>query len=150
MSMLFNLSIYNFRKRISDGFTTSQEREQGPEAADDWLATIGRMEKWKLRLDGPEGPQGVQSGRDRRVYAVANNIVEEPAFKWWVANVLRRRNQIVSKLMGDDSQVRDHLEMGTDGKSKSRFKSLERRNAGGSSEREATCWIPGNWLSYDF
>jgi hypothetical protein len=24
--------------------------------------------------------------------------VEEPAFKWWVANVLRRRNRIISKL----------------------------------------------------
>jgi hypothetical protein len=109
--------IYGRAIPISDGSTTSQEREQGPEAADDWLATIGRMGKWKLRLDGPEGTQGVQSGRDRRAYAVANKIVEEPAFKRWVVNVLRRRNHIISKLMGDDSQVRDHLEMGTDGKS---------------------------------
>jgi hypothetical protein len=31
-------------------------------------------------------------------YAVANRLVEEPAFKWWVPNVLRRRNRIISKV----------------------------------------------------
>lgn len=31
-------------------------------------------------------------------YAVLNNIQEEPAFKWWVHYVLRRRNRIVKKL----------------------------------------------------
>ena len=31
-------------------------------------------------------------------HAVASKLVEEPAFKWWVASVLRRRNRIVSKL----------------------------------------------------
>ena len=31
-------------------------------------------------------------------YAEANKIFEEPAFKWWVATVLRRRNRIISKL----------------------------------------------------
>jgi hypothetical protein len=31
-------------------------------------------------------------------YAVANQIVEEPAFAWWVKDVLRRRNQIISKV----------------------------------------------------
>jgi hypothetical protein len=31
-------------------------------------------------------------------YAVANRIQEEPAFKWWVADVLRKRNQIISKI----------------------------------------------------
>jgi hypothetical protein len=30
-------------------------------------------------------------------YAVANRLVEEPAFKWWVPHVLRRRNRIISK-----------------------------------------------------
>jgi hypothetical protein len=31
-------------------------------------------------------------------YAVANNIQEEPAFKWWVGDVLRRRNRIINKV----------------------------------------------------
>ena len=31
-------------------------------------------------------------------YAVANQLVEEPAFAWWVKEVLRRRNRIISKV----------------------------------------------------
>ena len=31
-------------------------------------------------------------------YAVANRIADEPAFKWWVPHVLRRRNRIISKM----------------------------------------------------
>ncbi|KAG7369925.1 reverse transcriptase RNA-dependent DNA polymerase [Nitzschia inconspicua] len=31
-------------------------------------------------------------------YAVANRLVEEPAFKWWVPHVLRKRNRIISKV----------------------------------------------------
>jgi hypothetical protein len=31
-------------------------------------------------------------------YAVANQLVEEPAFAWWVKDVLRRRNRIISKV----------------------------------------------------
>jgi hypothetical protein len=31
-------------------------------------------------------------------YAVANHLVAEPAFKWWVPHVIKRRNQIVSKV----------------------------------------------------
>ena len=31
-------------------------------------------------------------------YAVANRIVEEPAFAWWVSDVLKRRNRIISKV----------------------------------------------------
>jgi hypothetical protein len=31
-------------------------------------------------------------------YAVANQIDQEPAFCWWVANVLKKRNQIIAKL----------------------------------------------------
>jgi hypothetical protein len=29
-------------------------------------------------------------------YAVANNLLEEPALKWWVPHVLCRRNRIIS------------------------------------------------------
>ncbi|KAG7370061.1 reverse transcriptase RNA-dependent DNA polymerase [Nitzschia inconspicua] len=31
-------------------------------------------------------------------YVVANRLVEEPAFKWWVPHVLRKHNQIISKV----------------------------------------------------
>jgi hypothetical protein len=31
-------------------------------------------------------------------YAVANRIVEEPAFKWWVSNTLHKQNCIISKV----------------------------------------------------
>jgi hypothetical protein len=31
-------------------------------------------------------------------YAVANRIDQEPAFRWWVAEVLRKRNRIIAKL----------------------------------------------------
>ena len=31
-------------------------------------------------------------------YAVANRLTEEPAFKWWVSNVIKRRNRIISKV----------------------------------------------------
>jgi hypothetical protein len=31
-------------------------------------------------------------------YAIANQLSEEPAFKWWVADVMCRRNRIISKL----------------------------------------------------
>jgi hypothetical protein len=31
-------------------------------------------------------------------YAVANQIAQEPAFKWWVSNTLSKRNRIISKM----------------------------------------------------
>ena len=31
-------------------------------------------------------------------YAVANHLTEEPAFKWWVSNVLKHWNCIISKV----------------------------------------------------
>ena len=33
-------------------------------------------------------------------YAVANCIVEETAFKWWVSQTVRKRNRVISKLKG--------------------------------------------------
>ena len=31
-------------------------------------------------------------------YAIANNIVDEPAFKWWVPTSIKKRNRIISKV----------------------------------------------------
>ena len=33
-------------------------------------------------------------------YAVTNRIAEEPAFKWWVSDTLRKQNHIISKVKG--------------------------------------------------
>ena len=33
-------------------------------------------------------------------YDVANCIVEEPAFKWWLSRTVRKRNRVISKLKG--------------------------------------------------
>ena len=33
-------------------------------------------------------------------YDVANQIFEEPAFKWWVPHTIRKSNRIVSKVKG--------------------------------------------------
>ena len=31
-------------------------------------------------------------------YAIANGIAEEPAFKWWVPEILKRKKKIISKI----------------------------------------------------
>ena len=31
-------------------------------------------------------------------YAVANQLMEEPVFKWWVSHVIKQWNQIISKV----------------------------------------------------
>ena len=33
-------------------------------------------------------------------YAILNRIDDEPAFKWWVSLVIRKRNQMVNKVKG--------------------------------------------------
>jgi hypothetical protein len=40
-------------------------------------------------------------------HAVANRLVEEPAFKWWVPHVLQRRNMIISKVKSRYWQTTD-------------------------------------------
>jgi len=31
-------------------------------------------------------------------YAVANGIAEEPAFKWWVQEIMKKKEQIIAKI----------------------------------------------------
>jgi hypothetical protein len=83
--------------QISNGFTISKNGNKVPKQT-----TIG----WKLLVEWKDGSSDWVDLKDLKAsnpvevaeYAVANKIVEEPAFKWWVANVLRRRNRIISKL----------------------------------------------------
>ena len=46
-------------------------------------------------------------------YAVVNDLVKEPAFAWWVGDVLRKRNRIVSKLR-TNKKVRKNIKFGVE------------------------------------
>jgi hypothetical protein len=48
-------------------------------------------------LGSAEGHEGGLSSPGAE-YAVANKILEEPAFKWWAQHVLRKRDQIIRKV----------------------------------------------------
>jgi hypothetical protein len=81
----------------SDGFTTSKNGNKVAKTT-----TIG----WSLLVEWKDGSSDWIPLKDLKEsnpvelaeYAISNELVEEPAFKWWVANVMRRRNRIISKL----------------------------------------------------
>ena len=54
------------------------------------------MERWFNELAETQGFEGVHP-IEVAEYAVANRIVEEPAFKWWLSHTKRKRNRIISK-----------------------------------------------------
>jgi hypothetical protein len=58
---------------------SSKQRRKG------WNFT-GRMERWKFRWNVEDLSNPVELAE----YAIINQVQEEPAFKWWVANVMRR------------------------------------------------------------
>jgi hypothetical protein len=82
---------------IADGFVVSHNGNRVPKKT-----TRG----WKLLCQWRDGSSSwvplVELKDSNPVelaeYAVANRIHEEPAFRWWVADVLRRRNRIIAKL----------------------------------------------------
>jgi hypothetical protein len=41
-------------------------------------------------------------------YAVANNLAKEPAFRWWISHVFRKRNRIIEKLSKKKYWQRTH------------------------------------------
>jgi hypothetical protein len=79
-----------------DGFTTSKNGNKVPKTT-----TKG----WNLLVEWKDGSSDWIALKDLKEsnpvelaeYAIANQLQEEPAFKWWVANVMRR-NGINSKL----------------------------------------------------
>jgi hypothetical protein len=83
--------------QIADGFTVSKNGNKVPKKT-----TIG----WQLLVEWKDGSTDWVALKDLKEsnpveiaeYVVANKLVEEPAFKWWVADVMRRRNRIISKL----------------------------------------------------
>ena len=49
------------------------------------------------QLGEAQGSEGIEPVEVAE-YAVANRIVEEPTFAWWVPHTLRKRNRIISKV----------------------------------------------------
>jgi hypothetical protein len=82
---------------IADGYTTGRAGNRIPK-----ITTRG----WQLLCQWRDGSSDwiplVELKDSNPVelaeYAVANKIQEEPAFKWWVSTVLRKRNRIIAKL----------------------------------------------------
>jgi hypothetical protein len=82
---------------IADGFTRTRNGKMVPK----------RMTRgWKLLCKWKDGSTSwiplVQLQQSNPIelaeYAIANKIQEEPAFKWWVSDTLRRRNRIIAKV----------------------------------------------------
>jgi len=61
---------------------------------------------WQLSVQWKDGTSDWIALKDLKVsnpielakYAVGNQLVEEPAFRWWVKDALRTRNRIISKV----------------------------------------------------
>lgn len=80
-----------------DGFEISSNGQRRPRRT-----TRG----WELQVEWKDGSTDWVPLKDLKEsnpvelaeYAVANKIVEEPAFAWWVRQVLRRRDRIIKKV----------------------------------------------------
>jgi Reverse transcriptase (RNA-dependent DNA polymerase) len=97
---------YLIMKEISD------HKKDGSATSKDDAFTIGKngnqtprrtTRGWKLCVQWKDGSTSWESLKDLKEsnpvevaeYAVANKLVEEPAFAWWVKPVLRRRDRII-------------------------------------------------------
>jgi len=82
---------------MGDGFVRSKNGNEVPK-----ITTRG----WELLCNWKDGSSDWIKLKDIKdsypieiaEYAVANRVAEEPAFNWWVKDVLRKRNRIISKL----------------------------------------------------
>ncbi len=83
--------------RLDDGFLITKQGRRMPRRT-----TKG----WKLLVTWKDGTTTWVPLKDLREshpvqvaeYAVANKIAEEPAFAWWIRDVLRRRDRIIKKV----------------------------------------------------
>ena len=81
---------------IENGYDVSKNGNRTPKRT-----TVG----WELLVEWRDGSTDWMALKDLKdtnpielaEYAVANRISEEPAFKWWVAFCLQKRNRIISK-----------------------------------------------------
>lgn len=67
-------------KRTTKGWTLLVEWKDG---SVDWVPLVDLKEAYPVLV---------------AEYAIANGIAEEPAFKWWVHKVLRKRDRLISKV----------------------------------------------------
>ena len=80
-----------------DGFIRSHNGNLHPKKT-----TIG----WDIEVEWKDGSMTWVPLKELKVsnpielaeYAIANNLDEEPAFKWWVKDTLRQRDRIISKV----------------------------------------------------
>jgi hypothetical protein len=83
--------------RTDDGFYLDRYSKTKPK-----MTTRG----WKLLVEWKDGNMSWVTLKDMKEsfpietaeYAVANKIVHEPAFAWWVPETLRRRHHIIEKV----------------------------------------------------
>jgi hypothetical protein len=82
---------------ISNGMVTLANGNMKPKITmQGWMLLV----MWKdqsmswVKLKDLKAPNPIELAE----YAVANRIVEEPAFKWWVSHMLRKQNRIISKV----------------------------------------------------
>jgi hypothetical protein len=82
---------------IANGTVTTSSGNMKPKiTTQGWQLLVlwkDKLTSW-VKLKDLKAPNPVELAE----YAVANWIAEEPAFKWWVSNTLRKRNRIISKV----------------------------------------------------
>ena len=82
---------------ISDGMTGGHNGNESPN-----ITTRG----WELLVECKDASTSWMTLKDMKdsilievvEYDVANHIVKDPAFKWWVPHTIRKRNGIISKV----------------------------------------------------
>ncbi len=90
-----------------DGFVENRHGQRRPK-----LTTRG----WKLLVSWKDGSTDWIPLKDLKEsnpvevaeYAVANKIAEEPAFAWWVRDVLRCRDRVIKKVKSTKYWLRSH------------------------------------------
>jgi hypothetical protein len=81
---------------IADGYTIKRNGEKVPKiTTDGWELLVefkDSMTEW-VKLKDVKDSNPIELAE----YAIANQLQEEPAFKWWAEKALRRRNRSVYK-----------------------------------------------------
>jgi hypothetical protein len=93
--------------RAADGFYVDKHGQKRPR-----VTTQG----WRLLVEWKDGTTSWADLKDLKEsfpievaeYAVANKLSDEPAFKWWVEDTLRKRNRIIKKVKSAKYWKRTH------------------------------------------
>jgi hypothetical protein len=81
---------------ISEGMIQNSSGTSKPKVTRGWFLLV----QWRDGSTSWEKLADLKASNPIEVaeYAVVNRLVEEPAFKWWVPHVIKRRNRIISKV----------------------------------------------------